>query len=192
MAFCPGLTRWAGARKVKPDWIYWSKRQWVAVASAGPYATLHLAPVWYPCLYFHRDRSNQLGDRGWSEKNFHTQTDRHHSLGYHSRVTYRNVSKYRASCQSNDNNRQRHWLTKLIAILQRPQYANHWTNMSPTRTHYAAGRPTGAMRMCHTQQMPSCTEYQWCSQPAGSNWPSTVSRGQHDKKNNFSPIKGHC
>jgi len=23
---------------------------------------------------FHRDRSNQLGDRGWSEKNFHTQT----------------------------------------------------------------------------------------------------------------------
>jgi len=25
---------------------------------------------------FHRDRSNQLGDRGWSEKNFHTQTDR--------------------------------------------------------------------------------------------------------------------
>jgi len=31
-------------RKVKPIWIYWSKRQWVAVASAGPYANLHLAP----------------------------------------------------------------------------------------------------------------------------------------------------
>jgi len=24
--------------------FYWSKRQWVAVASAGPYASLHLAP----------------------------------------------------------------------------------------------------------------------------------------------------
>jgi len=29
-------------RKVKPIWIYWSKRQWMAVASAGPYANLHL------------------------------------------------------------------------------------------------------------------------------------------------------
>jgi len=27
----------------KPIWIYWGKRQWVAVASAGPYANLHLA-----------------------------------------------------------------------------------------------------------------------------------------------------
>jgi len=40
---CPGLPRWAGTRKVKtrkvkPIWIYWSKRWWVAVASAGPYA----------------------------------------------------------------------------------------------------------------------------------------------------------
>ena len=32
---CPGLPRWAGTRKVKPIGIYWSKRQWVAVASAG-------------------------------------------------------------------------------------------------------------------------------------------------------------
>ena len=24
--------------------FYWSKRQWVAMASAGPYASLHLAP----------------------------------------------------------------------------------------------------------------------------------------------------
>jgi len=32
-------------RKVKPIWIYWSKRQWVAVASAGDvFANLHLAP----------------------------------------------------------------------------------------------------------------------------------------------------
>jgi len=26
-------------RKLKPIWIYWSKRQWMAVVSAGPYAT---------------------------------------------------------------------------------------------------------------------------------------------------------
>jgi len=31
-------------RKVKPIWIYWSKRQWVAVASAGQYANQHLNP----------------------------------------------------------------------------------------------------------------------------------------------------
>ena len=30
--------------KVKPMWIYWSNSQWVAVASAGPYANLHLDP----------------------------------------------------------------------------------------------------------------------------------------------------
>ena len=28
--------------------FYWSKRQWVAVASAGPYASLHLAADRYP------------------------------------------------------------------------------------------------------------------------------------------------
>jgi len=32
------------ARKVKPIWIYWSKREWVAVAPTGPDANLHLAP----------------------------------------------------------------------------------------------------------------------------------------------------
>jgi len=31
-------------RKVKPIWIHRSKRQWVVVASAGPYANLHLPP----------------------------------------------------------------------------------------------------------------------------------------------------
>jgi len=35
-------------RKVKPIWIYWSKRQWVAVVSAGPYANLHLIPFRQP------------------------------------------------------------------------------------------------------------------------------------------------
>jgi len=44
MALCPGLPGWAGTRKVKPIWICWSKRQWVVMASAGPCASLHLAP----------------------------------------------------------------------------------------------------------------------------------------------------
>jgi len=34
----------AKTRKVKPIWIYWSKRQWVAVASAAPYTNFHLDP----------------------------------------------------------------------------------------------------------------------------------------------------
>jgi len=46
-----GLPRWAGTRKVKPIWFYWSKRQWVAVASAGLYAGLHLAPNRLPCQH---------------------------------------------------------------------------------------------------------------------------------------------
>jgi len=40
----PGLPRWTGTRKVNQSVFYWSKRQWVAVASAGLYASLHLAP----------------------------------------------------------------------------------------------------------------------------------------------------
>jgi len=31
-------------RKLKPVWIYCSKRHWMAVASAGPYADVHLTP----------------------------------------------------------------------------------------------------------------------------------------------------
>jgi len=31
--------------------FYWSKRQWVAVASAGPYARLHCAPDRQPCQH---------------------------------------------------------------------------------------------------------------------------------------------
>jgi len=38
--FYLGLPGWASTRKVKPIWIYWSKRQWVAVVSAGSYAML--------------------------------------------------------------------------------------------------------------------------------------------------------
>jgi len=30
--------------RIMASGFYWSKRQWVAVASAGPYASLHLAP----------------------------------------------------------------------------------------------------------------------------------------------------
>jgi len=41
-AFCPGLLGWACTRKIKPIWIYRSKRQWMTVASAGPYANLLL------------------------------------------------------------------------------------------------------------------------------------------------------
>jgi len=43
-ALCPGLPGWASTRKVKPSVFYWSKRQWVAVATAGLYASLHLTP----------------------------------------------------------------------------------------------------------------------------------------------------
>jgi len=50
-------------RKVKPIWIYWSKRHWVAVASAGPYSNLHLDPDTYPCQhpttqFFYRQKSS--------------------------------------------------------------------------------------------------------------------------------------
>jgi len=60
LGFCPGLPKWAGTRKVKPIWIYWSKRQWVAVASAGPYANLHLYPDTYP-----RQHPTTLLFTGW-------------------------------------------------------------------------------------------------------------------------------
>jgi len=30
--------------KAQPIWIHWSKRRWVTVASAEPYANLHLDP----------------------------------------------------------------------------------------------------------------------------------------------------
>jgi len=57
-----GLPRWAGTKNVKPIWILLKqKRQWVAVAvaSAGPYASLHLAPDRQPhqqptTLFFYR------------------------------------------------------------------------------------------------------------------------------------------
>jgi len=43
-ALFSGLPGWAGTRKVNQSGFYWNKRQRVAVASAGPYASLHLAP----------------------------------------------------------------------------------------------------------------------------------------------------
>jgi len=43
-ALYPGLPGWAGTRKVSQSGFYWRKRQWVAVASARTYASLHLAP----------------------------------------------------------------------------------------------------------------------------------------------------
>ena len=41
MALCLVLPGWAGTRKVKPIWILLKQE---TVASAGPYARLHLAP----------------------------------------------------------------------------------------------------------------------------------------------------
>jgi len=41
-ALFAGLPMLAGTRKVNQSGFYWSKRQWVAVASAEPYASLHL------------------------------------------------------------------------------------------------------------------------------------------------------
>ena len=38
MALCLGLPRWASTRMVKQSEFLWSKRQWVAAASDGPYA----------------------------------------------------------------------------------------------------------------------------------------------------------
>ena len=46
-ALCSGQPGWAGTRKVKPSGFYWSKRQWVAVASAGPYASLHPTTLFF-------------------------------------------------------------------------------------------------------------------------------------------------
>ena len=55
-----GTTRVSRYQKAKnQSGFYWSKRQWVAVASAGPYASLHLAPDRYhasipPLSFFYR------------------------------------------------------------------------------------------------------------------------------------------
>jgi len=39
------------SRTTRLSRFYWSKRQWVAVASARPYASLHLAPDRWPCQH---------------------------------------------------------------------------------------------------------------------------------------------
>ena len=44
MALFSRTTRVSRYHKGKTSGFYWSKRQWVALASAGPYASLHLAP----------------------------------------------------------------------------------------------------------------------------------------------------
>ena len=43
-ALFSGLPGSVGTRKEKPIWILLKQETWVAVASAGPYATLHIAP----------------------------------------------------------------------------------------------------------------------------------------------------
>jgi len=51
LALCAEQPRWARTRKVKQIWIYWSKWQWVAVASTGPYTNLNLAADRWPCQH---------------------------------------------------------------------------------------------------------------------------------------------
>ena len=57
---------------------------------------------------FHRDWSNQLGDRGWSEKNFHTQTHWHtrhpdwlSRVSQHARGTTKNTIQHRIITRAN-------------------------------------------------------------------------------------------
>jgi len=52
LGLCPRLPGWAGTRKVKPIWIYWSKRRWVAVASAE-----HMQICISPTVDLHRRSS---------------------------------------------------------------------------------------------------------------------------------------
>ena len=47
-ALCPGLPGWAGTRKVKPIWILLKQETASGSESAGPYASLHLAPAKCP------------------------------------------------------------------------------------------------------------------------------------------------
>jgi len=55
IALCPWLPGWSGTTKVKQSRFYWSKRRWVAVASAGSYTSLHLAPDRQPCQHTRPD-----------------------------------------------------------------------------------------------------------------------------------------
>ena len=44
LLLCWNLSGTTRVSRVKPIWIYWSKRWWVTVAYAGLYASLHLIP----------------------------------------------------------------------------------------------------------------------------------------------------
>ena len=45
MTLCPGLPGWVGTRRINHSGFCWSRHDWVAVASAEPYASyLHFAP----------------------------------------------------------------------------------------------------------------------------------------------------
>jgi len=46
MAFFQDNLGKPATERLKPIWIYWCKRQWVAVASAMLHANLHFAPDW--------------------------------------------------------------------------------------------------------------------------------------------------
>jgi len=59
MALCLGLHRWAGTRKVKPIWIYWSKRvsgsgiSW-AVCKSASCSRQKTTPVWKHGRHSHK------------------------------------------------------------------------------------------------------------------------------------------
>ena len=83
MALFPGLPVWAGTRKVKPIWIL-LKQGLVAVASAGPYASLHLAPGRLPCQhptaqFFYRPdalpAAQPTASKHWRHKHWRLNTD---------------------------------------------------------------------------------------------------------------------
>ena len=87
-----GATRVSQYQKGKnQSGFYWSKRQWVAVSSAGPYASLHLAPDRYhtstPPLSFLQARcpschpTNSV--KALKAKMKHSNTDPKQNVGAH-------------------------------------------------------------------------------------------------------------
>jgi len=70
-----GTTKVSQTRKgiPKPIWISWSKRHWVAVVSARPYANLHLAPDRQP--HQHPTTHNQTLDKMYIHISQHKYTE---------------------------------------------------------------------------------------------------------------------
>ena len=89
-ALFPRLPGWAGTRNLKQIWIYWSKRQWVAVASAGPYASLHLAPAPHHSVFYRPDAlpaTQPTASKHWRQDHWLT------NKAYLSTITVTNISQ---------------------------------------------------------------------------------------------------